>query len=254
MRLALLSLVLCVLAAAPARADSCCWTVIANISPPDSRHGNDSGSSGPSSWTWQYVLRADHFTIYGDMTAYAYRCTTNLGCAAAGNGTFTVARIIGCHRPVEDIEGTARNQFTARAELNDDSYAQACGSQRIKASKMTLDCHARGGVEATSSGHGSGSSGTFTLSIYPGGPNMTVHWSTGGTIEQSFQDSDGGEGGRTPETITCQTNLSLATSVGWWDDSGLAKIKNSKSQLKVWGTCDGYCGVVVPVIDASVGY
>jgi hypothetical protein len=192
--------------------------------------------------------------IYGDMNAYTYRATTNLSAAASGNATFTITRIIACHAPVEDIEGVARNEFTARASINDDTYAQAYGSQRIKAEKMSLECHACGGVEATSSGHGDGNSGTFTIQAYPGGPSMVIHWSKGGALEKAFQDSDGGTGGSTPETIVCQTSLSLSVSVGWWNDAGQAQIKNSKSELKVWGTCDGYCGVITPVIEASVGY
>ncbi len=254
MRLVLLALLLSSLLAAPARAENCAWALAPNITPPDLRLGRGSGTSYPSHWTWQYILHADHFVIYGDMSANTHRATTNLSAAASGNATFTITRIIACRAPAEDIEGTARNEFTARAAINDDTYAQAYGSQRIKAAKMDLECHACGGVEATSKGHGDGNSGTFTIQAYPGGPSMVIHWSKGGSVEKAFQDSDGGTGGKTPEIITCQTNLSLSVSVGWWDDAGEAQIKNSKSELKVWGTCDGYCGVIVPVIEASVGY
>ncbi len=254
MRLTLFALLLCALAAAPARAESCAWSVVPNISPPDVKHDIDSGSSWPSFWSWQYVVRADHYSIFGTMTAYAYRCTTNLSVSATGNGTFTVNRILACCRPIEDIEADARNEFTARAEINDDAFSQARGSQRIRAPKMGLDCHACGGVEATSSGHGDGTSGTITIPLYPHGPNMVIHWSKGGAITQAFQASDSKTGGRTPETFFCQTNLDLSTSVGWWDDSGLAKIDNSKSELKVYGTCDGCCGLHAIVINDSVGY
>lgn len=254
MRLALLALLLCVLAAAPARAE-CTWRVITNISPPQKQIASDSGTSWPSSfWTWQYVLSANHLTISGTMSAYAYHCTTNLSSAASGNGTYTVERIGTCCHPQEDIEGDARNEFKARAELRDDSFARAQGSQRIKGSKMDLDCHVCGGVEATSSGYGSGSGGTITVPIYPQGPSMILHWSKGATIEQAFQAADSGTGGQTPERVTCQTNLDLSTSVGWWDDEGVAMIKDSKAELKVYGTCDGCCGKVQIVINVSVGY
>jgi hypothetical protein len=254
MRLALLALLLCALAAAPAGAADCAWTVAPNISPPDVQHNSDSGSSYPSHWTWQYILSANHFTIYGNMTANTHRATTNLGAAACGNATFLIRRIMACCTPIEDIEGVARNEFTARAMIDDDTYAQAYGSQRIKAQKMDLECHACGGVEATAKGHGDGDSGTFTIQAYNGGPSVVIHWSKGGTVEKAFQDSDGGCGGKSPETITCQTNLNLSMSVGWWEDAGEALIKDSKSELTVWGTCDGCCGVIVPVIEASVGY
>ena len=253
MRLVLLAL-LCAAVAAPVHAADCAWAVVPNISPPDQQSDLDSGTSGSSFWAWQYVVRADHYSIGGAMTAYAYHCTTNLTVAATGNATFTVTRIIACCHPVEDIEADARNEFTARAEIDDDSFAQARGSQRIHAPKMGLDCHACGGVEATSSGHGDGTSGTLTIPLYPGGPSMVIHWSTGGAIEQAFQGSDSGTGGRSPETFCCQTKLDLSTSVGWWDDSGLAKIKKSRSELKVWGTCDGCCGIQIPVINDSAGY
>jgi len=254
MRHAFLALLLCALAATPLRAEDCAWTVVSNIGKPDVQKNSGAGSSFPSHWSWQYVLHANHFVMYGDMTASTHRATTNLGAAATGNATFTVMRIIACPAPLEDIEGVARNEFTARAMINDDTFAQAYGSQRIKASKMDLDCLACGGVEATSSGHGDGDSGTLTVQAYNGGPNIVIHWSKGGTTEQAFQGSDGGTGGTSPETVTCQTNLSLSLSVGWWDDEGEAQIKNSKSELTVWGTCDGYCGIFIPVIEASVGY
>jgi hypothetical protein len=254
MRLALFALFLCALLAAPVRAESCSWTVAANISPPDEKNDLDSGSSWNAFWAWQYVVRADHYCIAGTMTAYAYHCTTNLSVSATGNATFTVNRILACCRPIEDIEADARNEFTARAEINDDSFAQARGSQRIHAPRMNLDCHACGGVEATSSGHGDGTSGTLTIPFYPQGPNMVIHWSKGGAIQQAFQASDSKTGGRTPEMFYCQTNLDLSTSVGWWDDSGLATIRNSKSELKAYGTCDGCCGKVMLVINDSVGY
>lgn len=254
MRLAFLALALFALAAAPARATDCAWMVMPNIRPPDQQLNQDSGSSYPSFWSWQYILVADHFQIYGDMNSAAYRCTTNLGVAAGGHGTFVIGRIAACIAPAEDIEGVACNEFKARAELDDDSYAQAFGSQRIKASKMDLDCHACGGVEATAAGHGDGDSGTIKVQLYQGGPNIDIHWSKGGAVESVFQASDGGTGGRSPEVITCQTNLNLSLSVGWWNDTGGAKIKDSRSQLTVWGTCDGYCGVVIPVIESSVGY
>jgi hypothetical protein len=254
MRLVLLALLLCALAAAPARADGCAWAVISNCTPPETIHEADSGKSYPSSWTWQYLLYADHFIISGNMNANAYRCTTNLSSAATGNGTLTVVRLVACRAPVEDIEAVARNEFKARAMIDDDSFSQAYGSQRIKASKIPLDCHACGGVESTSSGHGSGNSGTFTIQAYPGGPSMVIHWSKGGVIEKAFQASDGGTGGRTPEVFACQTNLSLSVSVGWWNDAGEARIKDSKSELTVWGTCDGYCGAVTPLIESSIGY
>jgi hypothetical protein len=83
---------------------------------------------------------------------------------------------------------------------------------------------------------------------------MVIHWSRGGSIEQAFQASDSKTGGSTPEAFVCQTNLDLSLSVGWYDDSGLAQIKNSKSELKVFGTCDGCCNHVMLVIDDSVGY
>lgn len=254
MRFMLIALFLCAVAAVPARAANCSWAVTPNISPPDDKLGIGAGRSWPSHWTWQYTLHADHYCISGIMSSYAYRCTTNLSASATGNATFTVSRIIACWDPIEDIEANARNEFTARAEIDDDSFARAQGSMRIHAPKMGLDCHACGGVEATSSGHGDGTTGTFTVPLYPAGPNMVIHWSKGGSIEQAFQASDSKTGGRSPESFVCQTNLDLAVSVGWYDDSGLAHIKGSKSELKVYGTCDGYCGVVVPVIDDSVGY
>jgi hypothetical protein len=254
MRIALFALLLCALAAAPARADGCVWTVLSNITPPDEKNDNDSGSSWQSFWTWQYVVHADHYYIFGQMTAYAYRCTTNLSTSATGNATFTVSRIFACCRPIEDIEADARNEFTARAEISDDTFAQARGSQRIHAPKMGLDCHALGGVEATASGHGDGTSGTLTYPLFPHGPSMVIHWSKGGSIEQAFQASDSKTGGSTPETFVCQTNLDLSMSVGWWNDYGLAKIMNSKSELKAYGTCDGCCAKVVLVINDSAGY
>ncbi len=254
MRLGLFALVLCALAAAPARAASCNWAVVANISPSDDKNDLDSGTSWNAAWAWQYVVHADHYTIGGSMTAYAYRCTTNLAVAATGNASFTVTRVMNCIRPIEDIEADARNEFTARAEINDDAFSQARGSQRIHAPKMGLDCHSCGGVEATASGHGGGASGTLTVPLYPQGPNMVIHWSKGGSIEQAFQDSDSKTGGSTPETFFCQTSMDLATSVGWWEDSGLAAIKNSRSELKVYGTCDGACGTIRIVIDDSTGY
>lgn len=255
MRLALFALFLCALAAAPVHARDCAWTVIPNISGPDKQNDADSGESWPSSfWCWQYVLSAEHLTIFGSMSAYAYHCNTNLGAAAAGNGTYVVTRIQACCHPQEDIEGDARNAFTAFASIDDNSYARARGSQRIKGSKMSLDCLACGGVEATSSGYGEGSSGTFTVPLYPHGPNMVIHWSKGSAVAQVFQASDGGEGGRSPETITCQTELALSVSVGWWDDEGVTLINNSKAELKVYGTCDGCCKNIVQVINISVGY
>ncbi|HEX5138179.1 MAG TPA: hypothetical protein VFY93_14480 [Planctomycetota bacterium] len=254
MRLVFLVLLLCALVATPLRAENCAWTVISNINPPDLQTNSGSGSALTSWWSWQYILSAKHLYIFGNMNAYAYRCTTNLSAAASGNGTYIVTRVIGCRKPIEDIEGIARNEFRAHASINDDSYAQAYGSQRIKASKMTLDCHASGGVEATAGGHGSGDSGSYTLQVYAGGPSVSIHWSKGGSMDQIFQDNDGGEGGRSPEVITCQTTLGLALSVGWWDDSGSARITDSKSELTVWGTCDGYCGVIVPVIEYTSGY
>jgi hypothetical protein len=253
MRFVLPALLAVVFAAAPVRAD-CSWTVMANVCPPDLQNASDTGTSYPSFWSWQYILRADQFTIYGDMTAYAYHCTTNLGVAATGNATYTVVRVLACCHPQEDIEADARNEFTARAEIDDDTFAQARGSQRIHAPKMGLDCHALGGVEATSAGHGDGTSGTLTIPLFPHGPTMIVYWSKGGAIEQAFQASDSKTGGRSPETFYCQTNEDLSMSVGWWSDSGLAKIKNSKSELKVYGTCDGCCRKVIKVIDVSVGY
>ncbi len=254
MRLVLFALLLCALAATPAQAVDCAWTVIANISPADDKNDIDSGSSWPSFWAWQYVIHADHYSIGGQMSAYAYRCTTNLGAAASGNATFTVTRCIACCHPVEDIEADGRNEFTARAELNDDSFARARGSQRIRAPKMGFDCHAIGGVEATASGLGEGTSGTVTIPLYPHGPNMVIHWSKGGAIEQVFQANDAKAGGRTPEVFFCQTSIDLALSVGWWDDSGVALIKNSRSELNVYGTCDGCCNIIIPVIKHSQGY
>lgn len=254
MRLALLAFLLCAFAAAPVHASGCTWSVISNISPPDEKNAADAGSSWNAAWAWQYVVHADHYCIFGQMTAYVYRCTTNLAVSGTGNATFTVARVLACRRPVEDIEADGRNEFTARAEINDDSYARARGSQRIQAPKMGFDCHAIGGVEATASGLGEGTSGTVTIPLYPHGPNMVIHWSKGGAIEQAFQGSDSNVGGSTPETFFCQTNLDLATSVGWWEDSGLAKITNSKSELHVYGTCDGYCAACELVISNSTGY
>lgn len=255
MRVAALALLLCALAVVPAEARDCAWMVTPNISPTDFKNGFDSGAAFPSSsWDWQYVVSADHFCIYGDMTSYAYRCTTNLAVAATGNATFTVTRVFACCHPQEDIEADARNEFTARAEINDDTFAQARGSQRIHAPKMGLDCHACGGVEATSAGYGEGTSGTMTVPLYPGGPNIVIHWSKGGAIEQAFQASDSKTGGRSPETFYCQTGIDLSLSVGWWDDYGLARICDSKSELKVYGTCDGCCKVVVAAINVSVGY
>jgi hypothetical protein len=254
MRLALLALLLGVLLAVPARADRCAWTVVPNISAADVQLNSGSGTSFPSSWAWQYILHASPFMIYGNMSANTHRATTNLGASASGNATYKVTRMASCVAPQEDIEGVARNEFTARAMINDDTYAQAYGSQRIKAQKMDLDCHACGGVESTSKGHGGGNSGSFTIQAYNGGPSVVIYWSKGGVMEKAFQDADGGAGGRSPETIVCQTNLNLSLSVGWWHDAGEAQIKDSKSELTVWGTCDGFCGVVVPVIEVSVGY
>jgi len=254
MRLGLLALVFCALAAAPARADRCSWAVTAKISPSDDKNDHDSGSSFNTYWAWQYVIHADHFSIGGSMTAYAYRCTTNLAVAATGNATFTVDRVMSCCRPLEDIEADARNEFTARAEINDDTFSQARGNQRIHAPKMGLDCLSCGGVETSAAGHGGGVSGTLTIPLYPQGPNMVIHWSKGGAIEQAFQDSDSKKGGKSPETFVCQTSIDVSTSVGWFEDSGLAVIKNSKSELKVYGTCDGCCGAVLVVIDVSNGY
>ena len=255
MRLALFALFLCALAAAPVHAADCAWAAVPFITPPDKQNNADSGDSWPSSiWCWQYVLSADHLTIFGSMSAYAYHCNVNLSAAATGNGTYIVTRILACSNPQEDIEGDARNEFTAHAQINDDSYARARGSQRIKGSKMSLDCHACGGVEATSSGYGGGSSGTLTVPLYPGGPNIVMHLSKGGSVTQAFQASDGGTGGRSPETITCQTNVDAAVSVGWEDDEGVTLINDSKAELKVYGTCDGSCKRVVQVINISVGY
>jgi hypothetical protein len=232
----------------------CQWAVISNISDPDLVNDAGAGSSSPSSWAWQYVVYASHLQIQGTMSATAYRCTTSLAASAAGNGTYTIRRIVPCLNPIEDIEGTARNEFTARADLDDDSYARAQGSMHIKASKMTLDCHACGGVEATSSGYGDESTGSVTVPLYPGGPSTTVYWSRGGAAEQAFQASDSGEGGKSPERITCQTNASLSVSVGWFNDSGEANVNKSKSELQVYGTCDGYCRAIQLVLDISVGY
>jgi hypothetical protein len=254
MRLAFLALLLCALAAAPVHASGCMWSVMPNISPPDEKNDLDSGSSWNATWAWQYVVRADHYSIVGQMSAYVYRCTTNLAVAATGNATFTVSRIMACRYPVEDIEADGRNEFTARAEINDDSYARARGSERIHAPKMGFDCHAVGGVEATAAGLGDGTSGTVTIPLYPGGPTMVIYWSKGGAIEQAFQGSDSGAGGSTPETFICQTSIDLAVSVGWWEDSGLAKVSNPKSELHVYGTCDGYCGACDLVINDSAGY
>jgi hypothetical protein len=159
-----------------------------------------------------------------------------------------------CGNPVEDIEADARNEFTARAEIDDDTFSQARGSQRIHAPKMRLDCHSCGGVEATASGHGDGDSGTITVPLYPHGPNMVIHWSKGRAIEQAFQDSDSKTGGKSPETFICQTSIDLATSVGWFEDSGLATVKSSRSELRVYGTCDGRCGAIQLVINHSSGY
>lgn len=254
MRLALCALLLCALAAAPVQAADCAWTVISNISPPDEKNDLDSGTSWNALWAWQYVIRADHFSIFGNMSAYAYRCTTNLAVSASGNATFTIARIMACCHPVEDIEADGRNEFTARAVLNNDSYARARGTMRMNAPKMGFDSHALGGVEATSAGLGSGTSGTVTIPLYPHGPNMVIHWSKGGAIEQVFKANDSKTGGRTPEVFFCTTSAELSLSVGWWDDSGESILKNARSELKVYGTCDGCCRKLVLVIDHTLGY
>jgi hypothetical protein len=254
MRLLVLVLALCAALAAPARATSCAWVVDSNISEPDLQHDIDSGSSYPSWWSWQFVLYADHVKIFGSMSASAYHCTTNLGAAASGNATFTIRRITACCRPVEDIEGEARAEFKAKAELDDDSFARGRGSMHYKASKMSLDCHAHGGVEATSSGYGDASSGTLTVPLYPQGPNTVIHWSKGGSVQQVFQDSDGGSGGSSPETIFCQTSVDTAVSVGWWDDDAVVLVNDSRMEVKVWGTCDGCCGIVTLVLHLTHGY
>jgi len=254
MRLAILAALLLAAAAVPSQAADCTWSVIPNISQPDKQNGVDHGSSYPSHWSWQYVVYADHLHIFGNMTANAYRCTVDLSAAGSGNGTYTITRILACPRPVEDIEGTARTEFKARAELNDDTFARACGSKRFSASKMALDCHAHGGVEVTAAGHGDSDTGSLTIPIFPNGPKTTIYWSKGGVVERVFQDNDSGTGGRSPETITCQTALDLTVSAGWYDDMAAADINGSKTEVKVWGTCDGTCRVVTLVLNVSEGY
>jgi hypothetical protein len=253
MRSAALILFLLAAAVAPAYA-TCTWAVTSNISEPSTVNNRDSGRSFNAHWAWQYVVYANHLQIFGTMSADAYRCTTSLAASAAGNGTYTVRRVMPCLNPIEDIEADARNQFRARAELDDDSFARAQGSLRIKASRMSLDCHAHGGVECSASGHGDAPSGSVTVPLYPGGPSTTILWSRGGASEQVFQASDSGDGGKSPERITCQTNTSLSLSVGWFKDTGDARVDDSKAELKVYGTCDGYCSVVALVIDISIGY
>jgi hypothetical protein len=252
MRPILLVLFLCA-AVTRVSAESCIWAVTPNISAPDTRLDSDTGMCFNWSWSWQYVVHADHLHIGGTMSANAYRCVVSLGAAASGNGTYLIQRIRTCCHPQEDIEGDARNEFTARAELKDDNFAQAAGTKRIKGSKMSLDCHANGGVQATSSG-GGGAGGTLTIPLFPHGPNTVIRWSTGGTVEQVFQASDSGTGGKSPETVTCQTGIDLTVSAGWLDDFAEAIVKNSRTEMKVYGTCDGCCGIVTIVLFVSEGY
>jgi len=254
MRLAISALLLLAAVAVPSRAADCAWVVTPNISQPDKSNDVKHGSKYPSHWSWQYVVYADHLHIFGIMSANAYRCMVDLGVAGSGNGTYTIMRIRACPRPLEDIEGSARTEFKARAELNEDTFSRACGSKHFKASKMSLDCRAHGGVEVTSAGHGDGDSGSVTIPIFPNGPKTTVFWSKGGVVERVFQDNDSGTGGRSPETITCQTALDLTVSAGWLNDFAEAGINGSKTELKVYGTCDGSCRVVTLVLNISEGY
>jgi len=156
------------------RADGeCHWVYDQNLDEPDEDSAADSGSDYPSTWAWQFWYRADAMEIAGDMSAECYRCTTTLSKAGSGNATYTVLRVATCDDPDEDIEGTARNEFEAYAEIDDDSYARAVGRKRIKAAKMSLDCDCHGGVEATSDGPGSGSSGEASVTI--GGVSATLY-------------------------------------------------------------------------------
>lgn len=70
-----------------------------------------------------------------------------------------------------------------------------------------------------------------------------------------FQGVDSGSQGKSPEIITLQTNLSLSVSGGGLiEDSGEARIVESKVELFVFGTCNGDCRVVTKVINIKDGY
>ncbi|MGQ0614073.1 MAG: hypothetical protein ACT4PV_10080 [Planctomycetaceae bacterium] len=241
-----------------ARGDTCSWTVTPNITEATTEMDSDSGSSGLATWTWQYVLRASHLHIGGGMSFDADNCTVSIAKSDSGNGTYRVERIPSCYDPQEDIEAYARNEFKAEVELDSETVASALGSKRIAGSSIssgkpgggTLSCHAQGGVEARSSGSGSG-----TVTIEIAGIPVLVYWTTAGSDSRVFQDTDAGSNGHSPETITCQTNMALKVAGGGAiADTGDAGIRNSKAELTVWGTCNGHCNVIVTLMSISEGY
>ena len=185
-------------------------------------------------------------------------CSTSLSKADSGNGTYTVMRMVACPNPGEDIEAYARNEFTARAHLDDDNNVSCAGHLKINGGQCTLLCESSGGVtlsnEELEEGH---TSGTIEVEIW--GVTVSLQWamSGGDDLEQTFSHNDTGTGGRTPEVFTCHTDLNMDVNIS--DSNGYAEegdvdLDDAAAELKVWGTCTGQCQVVQLVVQQSTGY
>ena len=260
MRSMVVLLALCVMVQVAAAAN-CVWSVTENISDPAEDSASDSGMTLEpivTAWAWRFDYHAGQFTISGDMQTWNIMSSTSLSKAASGNGTYTVARIQACSNPQEDIEAYARNEFTATVHLDDDNNTSAIGSLKIRGSKCSLDCNAKGGVTLSNTALEQGQeSGTISLELW--GVTLSVQWalSGGDDLQQNFNDENGGTGGNTPEVFTCHTDLQLDVNTS--DANGIpeeaeAHLSDSKYEVKVWGTCDGYCGVQTLVLQRTDGY
>lgn len=264
LRRPLVTVALTLMPLSSAFAVDCGWLVTPQISPTD-----DSGSvytqiDDNEYWAYHHIL--DHHMMWGYIDGETDNAT--FSDAGSGNGTFTVQRNLACPSPDEDIEADARNEFKARAELDDDDNARSMGMMRITANKVNsrtgsgkLTCLSQGGAMAADSApsgeEGSGGVQTISFEAFGVGAQVPVQWSTGGSVEKVYSGADGGAGGKSIEVFNLHTQLETQIILGgtWaWSEWAFAEIKESKSQLRVWGTCDGGCQVVRLILNDQWGY